>query len=104
MQILRRVPNPFIKPLISRQPGPNIPINNFCRYCKSEGHLLNNFAKLQYRNSMQGRAGSSGQAPASSNIPGNKTRLPVFDDVRREATGKPGHRSVHFEENPGPAP
>lgn len=103
IQIIRKTPNPFIKPLIPGQPGPNTSINNFCRYCKSEGHLINNCAKLQYRNSMQGKAGLSGQASASSNVPGNETRLPVIGDVRREATEKPGNCSVHFEENIAPA-
>lgn len=54
MQILRRAPNPFIKPLIPGKPGPNAPVGNSCRYCKSGGHLIGNCAKLQYRNSMQG--------------------------------------------------
>lgn len=104
-QILRRLPNPFIKPLVPGQPGPNIPIINFCRYCKSDGHAINNCAKLQYRNSMQNQAGSSGQAPApSKQVQGNERSSPVFGDIRRDAATKPGYRAVHFQENPIPTP
>jgi len=49
----RNVNTPFIKPLAPGQPGPNFPIEKICRYCRTPGHLINEFRKLAYRQSLQ---------------------------------------------------
>lgn len=111
--ILRRPQAPFIKPLIPGQPGPNAPSSIMCRYCKTEGHYLNDCKKLQYRNSMQYRADTSNQVPQSNQQPsssnadsGNAKRAPVMNDVHRDATDQTGRRTptVRFQDNVEKAP
>jgi len=95
---------PFIKPLIPGQPGPNSPIEKFCRYCKTPGHLINECRKLAYRQSLQG---SSGQPPGNNRVtanvsdPGNALRISEIDSGNRDAsqTGRrPETKTVRFQE------
>jgi len=94
---------PFIKPLIPGQPGPNSPIEKFCRYCKTPGHLINECRKLAYRQSLQG---SSGQPPGNNREiasikPGNALRISEIDSGSRDAsqTGRrPETKIVRFQE------
>lgn len=51
-KILQRPANtPFIKPLIPGLPGPNAPVQKTCRYCKKDGHLIDECRKLAYKRS-----------------------------------------------------
>lgn len=58
------IPQPWIKPLIPGQPGPNSP--SVCRYCKSPGHEISNCKKLAFRNSTQNSGNAEGRPVTSA--------------------------------------
>lgn len=89
-----RSPQPFIKPLIPGRPIPDSPLPIVCRYCKTSGHEINSCRKLAYRKSLE-----SSQISSQSNNPGNGSRVPVINDVRRnvEVDGRQPLKAVRFE-------
>lgn len=102
--ILQRPQEPFIKPLIPGQPGPNAPVDNSCRYCKQTGHFIDNCQKLAYKRSLESRENATADKPAvrSENFSGNANRVPVSNDVRRDAepVGRPIQKTVQFQNTP----
>jgi len=99
----RNTSTPFTRPLNPGQPGPNSPVENICRYCKTPGHLIDECRKLAYRRATQN---SSGQPPGNNrgivNInPGNASRISEIDSGSRDAnqTGRrPETKIVRFQE------
>lgn len=102
--ILQRPQEPFIKPLIPGQPGPNAPADDSCRYCKQAGHFIDNCQKLAYKRSLESRENATANKPAvrSENFSGNANRVPVSNDVRRDAepVGRPIQKTVQFQNTP----
>lgn len=102
--ILQRPQEPFIKPLIPGQPGPNAPLSNSCRYCKQAGHLIDNCQKLAYKRNLESRESATvdKNAVRPENFSGNANRIPVPNDVRRDAEpiGRPMQKTVQFRNTP----
>jgi len=48
-QVQNQTQQPYVKPLIPGQPGPNFPSTKICKYCKTPGHFMNECRKLAYR-------------------------------------------------------
>jgi len=78
---------PYVKPLIPGQPGPNFPVTKICKYCKTPGHFMNECRKLAYRRSLEQPQSSTQQIINNS---GNFQGVPMIG-VRRNETqeGRP---------------
>lgn len=96
--------NPFIKPLIPGQPGPNYPAIKICRYCKTPGHFMEECRKLAYKKSFE-------QNQARSSNSGNPQGVPEKADVsrneaqmRRPLVLLPSTSSAIIQPQPTPLP
>lgn len=78
---------PFIKPLIPGQLGPNSPNAKICKYCKNPGHLIHECRKLAYRRSFE-------------NIPG--TTEPMPGNSMSVSENQAAHRNANQIERPNP--
>lgn len=90
---------PFIKPLIPGQLGPNSPNATICKYCKNPGHLIHECRKLAYRRSLENISG------ATEPMPGNSMSVSENQVAHRNAnqTERPNlTKIVRFQQAPTP--
>lgn len=90
---------PFIKPLIPGQLGPNFPNAKVCKYCKNPGHLINECRKLAYRRSLENISGATEQMPGNSmSVSENQAAHRNADQIERPIPTK----IVRFQQTPTP--
>jgi len=89
---------PYVKPLIPGQPGPNFPATKICNYCKTPGHFMKDCRKLAYRKTLE----QNPLQPLTSykQNSGNFQGVPMPGALRN---GNQQERQVFIQQPPKPA-